>query len=178
MQQPGAEQGTDHRAGAVLHHQQGVEAVALVWPGQLHDQCRARRIEQRAAQPGEHAGGDQPPRRAGVGHHREAGGAQQHAADDQRLGAVAVGQRATEQAQALLQQLADGQRHPDQRGGPAEPVDKVQADQRKDDEEAHHHQQVVGHDEPSAVTAGLFRAGHDRLSAGLITAFSACFSYY
>lgn len=69
-------------------------------------------------------------------HGGETGGAQQHAGDDHRLGAEAIGDGAAKDAEPLLQQLAQAKCDADDQRGPAQLIDEADRNKRKDDKEA------------------------------------------
>ena len=98
LQQPAAQQRANHRAGAILHHQDGEKAAALMRTHQLNHQRRPRRIEQCTAESGEYAREPQHPRLMGDGHRRETAGTHQHTGDDHRFRAEAVGDGAAKDA--------------------------------------------------------------------------------
>ncbi|MNH28493.1 hypothetical protein D3C79_886630 [compost metagenome] len=105
LQQPTADQGANHRTGAVLHHQQRIKTAALMRAGELNHQCGARWIKQGAAECGKGAREPQQPGFIGHRHGGEACRTHQHAGDDHRFGAEPVGDCAAEDPQSLLNQL-------------------------------------------------------------------------
>ncbi len=92
---------------------------------QFDHQRRTRRVEQRAAQPGNNAGDPQHPWLMGNSHGGKPCRPQQHAGDDHRFGAEAIGNCAAEHPQPLLNKLAHTQRNADHQRRPAHLIDKA-----------------------------------------------------
>ncbi len=149
VEQPAAEQGPHHGAGALQHHQQGDVAPPLAGPGEFDHQGSAGRIEQTAPQSRDDAGEDQLQPALGIG---QAGKPrrpqQQHAAHYERPRAELVRQRAAQNAQPLLGQLAQSQRQPDHPGRPTELIHEAQADHGHHHEEPQDHQQGIQRQKP------------------------------